>query len=181
VNVLVDGSGQVRLADYGLAPTNSLIAADPTARNTRWLAPEIIKPPPHAIGILESKPADIFAFAMLAVEVFTGEVPFPEERSTRVANKIFRGDRPEFPQNAEDVGLTVQIWGLLQSCWHQDPIERPTIHDVVRAWEGFLGNSEVQPTRPGKHSLSSPDVTNSLAGCVDTRRPKNIWRKLFCR
>jgi hypothetical protein len=146
-----------------LAPTNSIIEAEPIAGNTRWLAPEIIRPPPHAIGILESKPADVFASAMLAVEIFTGEVPFPEQRNQGAAIRIFRGDRPEFPPNAEAVGLTIEIWGLLQRCWRQDPTERPTIDDVVSAWEQFLGNSEAQPAQLGKHFLSFPDVIGSSA------------------
>ena len=116
------------------------MAAEPTPRNARWLAPEIIKPSPGTTEmIMESKPADIFAFAMLAVEVFTGKHPFEGLTSSAAACRIFRGKRPEFPQNAEDVGLTVEMWGLIQRCWHPDPAERPTIDDVVREWEGFLG------------------------------------------
>jgi serine/threonine protein kinase len=137
--------------DYGLAPINAcpnLTIASPAAENSRWLAPEIIKPPPGATGVAESKPADIFAFAMLAIEVFTGKLPFEKCGNSGAANRILKGDRPELPQNAEVLGLTVKMWEFLQKCWDPDPTERPTIEDVVRTWKGFLGiNKCVQNLR----------------------------------
>ena len=74
-----------------------------------------------------SKPADVFAFAMLAVEVFTGEVSW--EKTTKVAaviSKIPRGDRPNRLKNINDV-----VWGLLMACWDQDPQKRPNIGNIV--------------------------------------------------
>ncbi|KAF9647767.1 kinase-like protein [Thelephora ganbajun] len=142
-NVLVDESGHVRLTDYGLALLNAnpdLTQASPTVGNSRWLAPEIIDPPSDIV--FESKPADIFAFGMLAIEVFTGEPPFQGCSSSRAARLILKGDRPELPQNAEGVGLTVQVWELLQKCWHPDPARRPTIDEVVRSCEYLTGNNE---------------------------------------
>ena len=107
--------------------------------NVRWLAPEIIKPP-HGTTAVESKPADVFAFAMLAIEVFTGRLPFEGKGNSVAAKRILNGVRPEFPQNAEDVGLTVPMWDFLQRCWDGDPTKRPKIDEVVTTWEGFLKN-----------------------------------------
>jgi hypothetical protein len=90
---------------------------------------------------VESKPADIFAFAMLAVEVFTGKVPFEGQGNPQAVTRIFKGERPGFPQNAKGVGLTLPMWEFLQRCWHADPMMRPEIEEVVRTWEGFLENN----------------------------------------
>ena len=90
---------------------------------------------------LESKPADVFAFAMLAVEVFTGEIPFAGKENERVVPEIRSGGRPKMPQNAGEVGLTVEMWKFLEGCWKQNPKRRPTMNVVVREWERFVESS----------------------------------------
>ena len=91
--------------------------------------------------VMESKTADVFAFGMIAVEVFTGKIPFGEKRNEMVALRILQGGRPEMPETAQAVGLTGEIWKLLQSCWQQNPKKRPTMEEIVRRWEKFAENS----------------------------------------
>ena len=183
-NVLIGEDGHVRLTDYGFAPINShivLTAAEPAAGNMVWLAPEIISG-----GFVESMPADIFAFGMLAFEILTGRLPFEGQGRSRAASLIHKGDRPRFPQEAEQIGLTIRMREFLGMCWHQDPSKRPEIDEVVRTWERFLGNNESvqqlsidqshlepvlgddyqldepQPARPGEHLLPSTDIASLL-------------------
>ena len=133
------------MTDYGLAPINSnptfTIAATPGVFGTsRWLAPEIIDPPRkgRCRPLVESKPADVFAFAMLAIEVFTGKVPFWGQKNEAVVIRIVQGGRPNMPENARLVGLTSEMWKFLEICWHQNPRKRPTMDVVVRRWEKFV-------------------------------------------
>ena len=97
---------------------------------------------------IESKPADVFAFAMLAVEVFTGKIPFGEQKNEAAVLRISQGGRPEMPQNAQETGLTADIWNVLQSCWQQNPKKRPTMQEVVRKWQSFIGNDDDLDTSP---------------------------------
>jgi len=125
------------------------MAAAPEAfRSSSWLAPEIINPARNMNGtpVLESKPADVFAFGMLAVEVFAGEMPFGGQTNAVVALYILRGHRPEMPENAQAVGLTREIWKLLQRCWHRNPEKRPTMEEIVKRWEKFVENSSDDST-----------------------------------
>ena len=92
--------------------------------------------------VMESKAADVFAFGMFAVEVFTGKLPFGAQKNEAVVLRISQGGRPEFPANAQAIGLTVEIWNLLQSCWKQDPKKRPTMAEVVRRWQRFVGDDD---------------------------------------
>jgi len=80
----------------------------------------------------ESKAADGFAFAMFAVEVFTGKIPLEDETQATSALWILREDRPRMPENAQEVGLTGEMWELVESCWQRDPDERPTVEEIVR-------------------------------------------------
>jgi len=136
------------LTDYGLAPINSDItfaaAATPGVVGiSRWLAPELINPVCNGNirPVMESKAGDVFSFAMLAVEVFTGAPPFEGRRPAKAALDLLGGCRPDMPGNAQAVGLTAEMWKLLGSCWQQDPEERPTMETVVRRWQKFVGNN----------------------------------------
>ena len=134
------------MTEYGLAPINSdprfAVAATPGAVGmSRWLAPEIINPRRgNSAPVMESKPADVFAFAMFSVEVFTGKIPFEEQKNEAVVLRILLGGRPEVPENAQAVGLTSEMWKLLESCWRQNPRRRPTMEEVVKRWQKFVGH-----------------------------------------
>ena len=141
-NVIIDGTGHARLTEYGLAPIYSdpsfAVAAAPGSVGTsRWLAPEIITPARKrgTTPVIESKAADVFAFGMLAVEVFTGKIPFEGQGNEAAVLRILKGGRPEIPGYAEDIGLTVEMRNLIESCWRQNPKKRPTMEQVVRKWQ----------------------------------------------
>ena len=121
------------------------VAATPGAVGTsRWLAPEIINPVRKGTGmpVMESKPTDVFAFAMFAIEVFTGKIPFEEQKNEAVVLRISQGGRPEMPENARAVGLTDEMWKLLENCWQQNRKKRPTMEEVVRRWQKFVEHDE---------------------------------------
>ena len=92
--------------------------------------------------VMESKAADVFAFAMVAVEVYTGEVPFQGDPPAMAASRVLKGGRPEMPRDAEQMGLTNDIWEFLERCWHQNPKKRPTVKEVVRKWQRFVDGED---------------------------------------
>ena len=149
--------------------------ADPIAGNVRWLAPEIIEPRPNGTKpAVETKAGDVFAFAMLAYEIFTGELPFEGQAKSIAARRITKGDRPEFPQNASEAGLTAEMCAFLQQCWRVDPAERPTIDGVVIKWEALLRKNE-SVRRDSDHEIHGgfvPDADH-LPGV-----PRPTWGRL---
>jgi len=194
-NVLVDASGCAQLTDYGFGPINSsasLTTAGLTAGNGRWLAPEIIRPPDDQTDVIvESMQADIFAFAMVAIEVFTGKRPFEGKGSPSAANRIVERYRPEFPENAEEVGLVTHMKELIQKCWEQDPVQRPTIDEVVKALEDLVANEEnarkESNDNPAPHleesqnepgPMSPPAETRERPVRTDARNSNQFWKEL---
>ena len=166
-NVVIDGYGQARLTDYGLAliiNNPDLTVASPSARNldSTWLAPEIV----HSSNSkdMDLKPADIFSFAMLVYVVLTGGTVFPDCAPLTAGSRIRAGEKPDFPPNAGDIGLTLPIRQLLEMCWDIDPTRRPTIVDVVRVFEDPFGTTELAQTTPDDRDRAEPvpDVDDSL-------------------
>ncbi|KAF9647758.1 kinase-like protein [Thelephora ganbajun] len=155
-NVIIDHGGRARLTEYGLAPINSdprftVAATSGVVGTSRWLAPEIIIPSRrgNSMSVMESKAVDVFAFGMTAVEVFTGKIPFEEQRDEVVGLHISRGGRPDMPANAQTIGLTGEMWKFLENCWHQNPKKRPTVKEVVRRWQKFVENINDDDVTPG--------------------------------
>ena len=143
--MLISKTGNAQISDYGLSIITSNVtftaATTPNvAGPSRWHAPEAVdaasnsKPKP----LTASKPADVFAFAMLAVEIFTGNVPFGDMKNKSAAVHIANGRRPDKPDAADQLGLTTEMWEFIGKCWTPNPKKRPTIDEVVGAWEGFV-------------------------------------------
>ena len=151
--------GVARLTEYGVALVLSNLEAGLTPnqiveRNDRWQAPEItatetISRKKPELG---SKPADVFAFAMLAVEVFTGQVPFGETmNNTTAILEIKKGTRPPKPAEIEDEN----VWKLVQACWNKRPKKRPDVGNVVANLESLLNGGGLGKSIPipGDHIL----------------------------
>ena len=143
-NVIIDQYGRARLTEYGLAPISAHPAFLGVESNKmavgqlKWLAPEILRG-----GAEESKEADVFAFGMVAMEAFTEvQSEIPEFYI------IIRGVRPTRPRGAQGVGLTDDMWELLETCWRRDPVERPTMQAVVTAWDRLVGDAKMLDGEP---------------------------------
>ena len=148
----MDQKGHARLTEYGLAPINSDPRFTEAIGSSRWQAPEIIRHSRKGAStpVIESKAADVFAFAMLALEVYTEKVPFQGQEPAVAASRVLRGERPEIPKNAAQIGLTPDIWKFLERCWNQNPKKRPKIKEVVRMWQKLVdaeGDGAVNDTQ----------------------------------
>ena len=175
---MISKARKAQICDYGLSPIISnpmfTIAATPgVAGSSRWLAPEIIDPPNKASSkpSIASKPADVFAFAMLAVEVFTGKVPFGNMKNESVVIQIASGKRPAKPQAAEQLGLTAEMWKFIEKCWTPNPNKRPTIDEVVSTWEGFVNGYVVSSSASStsRHITSRGNNHISMSGTSGRR------------
>jgi hypothetical protein len=66
--------------------------------------------------------------------MFSGEIPFYEDRSDmRVILGLIDGLRPSRPEgdSCRIRGLTDEVWNLIETCWAEDPSQRPTATQVV--------------------------------------------------
>jgi serine/threonine protein kinase len=132
-NVLVDPGPQVFLGDFGLArdPHGSMLTVPGQILGTLdYMAPEHLE----ADGV--GPPADIYAFACLAVETLTGEVPFPRGTDAAVMYAHVVDPPPSLKERRSD--LPEALDDVIAAGMAKDPDERPTtaralLTDMLRA------------------------------------------------
>ncbi|KAG6331709.1 hypothetical protein ID866_7382 [Astraeus odoratus] len=133
VNVLISDQGEALLTDFGLSfLTNSsfTISISPQRGGTlHWCAPETFDD-----DFNPSAKADIWAFGMTALELFTRRDPFHNDRSTNaIIRKILMGTLPGRPDNGRTLSrMTDQWWNMIRECWKSDPKDRPTTSVLVQ-------------------------------------------------
>ena len=162
--MIISETGAAQVCDYDLTlitwnPAFAAVETPGVAGSPRWLAPEIIGSEKR----VASKPADVFSFAMLAFEVFSGKVPFHDLTNGAVVVQILGGKRPVKPPTAEQLGLTTEMWGFIEKCWSANPSERPTMDEVVRTWGEFVGRCVVP-------SASRPSTPTPASRCQSSLR-----------
>ncbi|KAL2918543.1 U1 snRNP protein [Polyrhizophydium stewartii] len=131
--VVVDASAHVFVCDFGITAIKTSPAADEryATERERWLAPEVA-----GAQHTPSRAADVFAFAMVAIEILTGGLPFADEApSAMIAGEwICDGERPERP-----AGVSDGLWSVIVDCWQQDPERRPAFGEIVQRLEPLVG------------------------------------------
>ncbi|KAE9384775.1 kinase-like protein, partial [Gymnopus androsaceus JB14] len=127
VNVLITSVGRACVSDFGLSRiaesggelwkmTSSI---SNVKGSTRWMAPELFRASPA------SYESDVYAFACVCYEIYTGLLPFHLVKSdAAVMLDIIQGTRPLHPDNITE--LNNGLWSIIESCWMADPSFRPT-------------------------------------------------------
>jgi len=186
-NILINDSGRACLADFGLAS----ITSDPLSVNAstsgathgsaRWMAPELLNPEhPDQDVNRPTEASDIWALAMVMVEVLGGHVPFHEFRNEVVIFKVMAGVRPERPTNA---AMTDEIWEMVHSCWNEDPTKRPKISEVLDCLQRTAHPDEYRTTTVFARALvpeptviekkpSSGPIAQPRAAAPQSQKPK---------
>ncbi|KAF9260005.1 hypothetical protein L218DRAFT_932993 [Marasmius fiardii PR-910] len=131
LNVLITPDLRACLADFGLARVSATqLLLTETSRSkgtTRWLSPELLNPGPSCHP---SKESDIYAYACVCYEIYTGHAPFYEmSEATIVLAIVINKKRPSRPENC--IKLHDSIWDMMVECWNEVPSSRPTIPKIL--------------------------------------------------
>jgi Serine/threonine protein kinase len=143
----VQDDGTPCLTDFGLATVRyngaTLTSALDGGGSWWWMAQELFEPrsgltsEDYASSLKTTRYSDIWSFAMLALELFTEEVPFVECVSPgAMVLALQRGERPKRPgPDPYSRGLGNELWKCLCECWDKTPENRPplkSLHSVLK-------------------------------------------------
>jgi tetratricopeptide (TPR) repeat protein len=133
-NLLLDRSGEVHVADFGIASAtgmDSLTKPGTVLGTAGYLAPE------QAAGERAMPASDRYALAVVAFELLTGSRPFERESTTAEAAAHVHADIPSISARRPD--LPPQLDDVFARALAKDPTARyPTCADFVGAMRAAL-------------------------------------------
>jgi serine/threonine protein kinase len=142
-NILIDESGNARVADFGLTAFSDLTITSSYEQGgtTPWMSPELLGPEPSR----RTKSSDCYALGMVVYEVLSGHEPFQGVKKCAVIWGIIKGNLPGRPEGEKGRWFTDAIWHILEDCWKHEPSDRPSIDRVFEcldqasdSWTPFL-------------------------------------------
>jgi len=135
-NVLVDDTNNARLSDFGRAKilgeagySTALLAGC-----APYMAPELFPEDDTSVDNLFTPWSDIYAFGMLAFEIFTGEIPFMSLRAKshgQIMLRVLKGVRP-LRSSDQQLRISDTMWEIMEECWVKEPTDRPPAAMIVR-------------------------------------------------
>ena len=157
-NVHIDGSGKVKLMDFGIAKSEglSLTRAGFTLGTPYYMAPE------QVLGQQVTTQVDVYSFGVVLYELIVGLKPVSGETVEKIFSAILYEPLNLEPLRAANVPESV--YSLISACTAKTPNERPPGFGVVCAeLERILQN----PSASGKSAIKivpSPAGSSDLPG-----------------
>ncbi|MCB9513977.1 MAG: protein kinase [Candidatus Latescibacteria bacterium] len=115
-NVMLDGQGQARITDFGLAVSGSAGETD-LAGTPAYLAPE------RLAGEPATEQSDLYALGLLLYELFTGQRPFMA-KSLADWRRAHSEQTPSAP-STHSGEIDPAVERLVMQCLEKDPARRP--------------------------------------------------------
>lgn len=148
-NLLVDSSGVVKLADFGMAKHLTGQVVDLSMKGSPyWMAPELMQAMIQKDNSSDLALAvDIWSLGCTIVEMLTGKPPWSEYEGAAAMFKVLK-DTPPIPETLSSEGKD-----FLQCCFRRNPADRPTAAMLLE--HRFLKNS---------HLMDVPSCTHAFSG-----------------
>ncbi|XP_076922138.1 mitogen-activated protein kinase kinase kinase 1-like [Bidens hawaiensis] len=122
-NILVDVSGSVKLADFGLAKATKLNDIKSCKGTPFWMAPEVVN---NRKNKGYGPAADIWSLGCTVLEMLTGQVPYSNLEGMQALFRIGNGELPSIPKT-----LSVEARDFILTCLQINPNERPTAAQLL--------------------------------------------------
>lgn len=136
-NLLVDSSGVVKLADFGMAKHLSGRAAALSLKGSPyWMAPEVMQAMMQKDSGYDHA-VDIWSLGCTIIEMFTGKPPWSEFEGAAAMFKVLRNESPPIPET-----LSAEGRDFLQCCFKRNPADRPPATKLLE--HQFVNNSHHQ-------------------------------------
>ncbi|KAK1440325.1 hypothetical protein QVD17_06150 [Tagetes erecta] len=122
-NILVDASGSVMLADFGLAMETTLNDIKSCIGTANWMAPEVVRSKSNSgYGVA----ADIWSLGCTVLEMLTREIPYYPLEGIQPLYRIARGEPPPIPDT-----LSADARDFILRCLRVNPGDRPTAAQLL--------------------------------------------------
>ena len=170
------------MADFGLMSTVALStvlfseSVVSSGGTLRWMSPELLDPTHFGSKGHPTRESDCYALGMVIYEVsqlyslrwsqtyppqvLTGLQPFHQMCAFSPMAAVLRGKRPEKPLDAESLGFSDELWGLVELCWSELSSGRSTALRLVDDLSSASLNWVPPPVYPIR-TADAPGATDS--------------------
>ncbi|XP_074576572.1 serine/threonine-protein kinase CTR1 [Curcuma longa] len=132
-NLLVDKNWSVKVCDFGLSrfKANTFISSKSVAGTPEWMAPEFLRGEPS------NEKSDVYSFGVILWELFSMKQPWRGLSPAQVVGAVaFQNRRLAIPQDTCPI-----LAALMESCWDDDPRQRPPFSSIVDSLKKLLKSS----------------------------------------
>ena len=124
-NCLLFNNNLLKLCDFGLTREIEESQTTSSQKGThRYMAPELHLGN-HRGRAVYSKATDIYAYAMVILEILTRKPPFEGWEWHKVVYEVGNGAKPTIPDDCPE-----NLASIMRGCWNANPRERPTIEYI---------------------------------------------------
>ena len=145
-NVILDGEGQAKVADFGIAragETSEMTQTGAIVGTVQYLSPE------QAEGHPVDRRADLYSAGIVLYELLTGQVPFDGEAPISIAIKQI--NEPPVPPRQLEPGIPPALEDVVLRALEKDPARR------FQNAEEFVAALERARHAPGPPGRARPD------------------------
>jgi len=117
---------EAKISDFGLS--RKIEAKESTSQTKSDTGPLKYMAPECLIQRAYSNKSDVWSLAVLLVEIYSRNEPYPNLDSVQVASLVARGELvPQIPSNAP-----AEIGAVIRDCSKWDPAQRPSMNDICQ-------------------------------------------------
>jgi serine/threonine protein kinase len=170
-NVMIDGQGNVKIMDFGIARSMEAVTrlTGSMVGTPAYMAPE------QVAGKAVDYRTDIYSLGLILYELFTGAQAFQAENAVAVALKQMR-ESPIPPHEIEPM-IPVAIERAILKCLEQEPVKRfQSISELEAALRSPLAPAAPQAAVNYKlnHSSHAPALPPSFAAAPEPTRTSPV-------
>uniref|UniRef100_A0A803LFN4 Protein kinase domain-containing protein n=1 Tax=Chenopodium quinoa TaxID=63459 RepID=A0A803LFN4_CHEQI len=128
-NMLLDTSGTLKIADFGVARVEAQNPRDMTGETGTlgYMAPEVFDGKPY------NRKCDVYSFGICLWEIYCCDMPYHDLSFADVSSAVvIEGTRPDIPRCCPP-----SLVSIMRKCWDREPNKRPDMDEVVRLLEAF--------------------------------------------
>uniref|UniRef100_U9TJ62 Protein kinase domain-containing protein n=1 Tax=Rhizophagus irregularis (strain DAOM 181602 / DAOM 197198 / MUCL 43194) TaxID=747089 RepID=U9TJ62_RHIID len=126
-----------------------------------YIAPEVLK------GQKYTKAADIYAFGIIAYEIFTGLPPYCDiPHDQYLALKICEGLRPQ----SKNYHVPQLLSDLIKQCWNTDPLKRPSAEKLKNMTSKLFVDISADRREQNLFSNRDPDESGISKQCAQANK-----------
>ncbi len=152
-NVMIDGRGQARLTDFGLAmAADSIPTAEFRSGTPAYMAPE------QLAGKAPTVQSDLFALGLVLFEMFTGRRAY-QARGRQELARLYEDQKPSSVCDLVP-GLDPRVGKIIRQCLELEPSQRPASAQAVA---DALPSGDPLATALAEGRIPSPEVVANAA------------------